>query len=265
MKKSFTLIELLVVIAIIAILAAMLLPALNKAREKAHSISCTSNLKQIGTAENMYTQDHQEWFLPDSVPYQTGKYERWFEILSGTRRDGTKTVFGSYGLQFSGRARTVGTFVCPSEPRRFSNTQDKTNAMVYYNTMHYAQNMFTGGTGDAYFGANRPTAFCRKTSSILDPGEAILAGDNVMPNVTECQFLVVFAFRHGLSEPKERYLARTMPIMTGTFANICFVDGHVGPRTASDLKITSISTNPTQGIRYDSAGGGGRWYYANQQ
>src|SRR5438034_6492919 len=63
-RNGFTLIELLVVIAIIAILAAILFPVFAQAREKARSISCLSNNKQIGTAYMMYLQDYDENFPP---------------------------------------------------------------------------------------------------------------------------------------------------------------------------------------------------------
>ena len=71
-SAGFTLIELLVVIAIIAILAAMLLPALSKAKQKAQAISCMNNTKQIMLGWRMYADDNNDLLAPNDYPYLTG-------------------------------------------------------------------------------------------------------------------------------------------------------------------------------------------------
>ncbi len=80
-KKDFTLIELLVVIAIIAILAAMLLPALNTARAKARSINCTNNLKQNSLMKESYTNDHDGALITSRTAGGTNYY--WALLLYG--------------------------------------------------------------------------------------------------------------------------------------------------------------------------------------
>ena len=110
-RRSFTLIELLIVIAIIAILAGMLLPALNKARNEAKFIQCKNNMKTLGTAAILYTDSFQDFALP----YKIGNYS--YKIGDTDVKNGFHmTILGALGIVYpkSPFSNTAKTYMCPN-------------------------------------------------------------------------------------------------------------------------------------------------------
>ncbi len=122
-RSGFTLIELLVVIAIIAILAAILFPTFARAREKARTTSCSSNLKQLDLAIAMYVSDYDE-LLPQAVNGISGanKYGGWvyytgFPVPQGGNFDVTKGSIYSY-------VKNQQVYVCPSDTEQGGNSYE---------------------------------------------------------------------------------------------------------------------------------------------
>ena len=155
--RKFTLIELLVVIAIIAILAAILLPALNSARERGRSASCISNLKTLGNYTMMYWDDHNTFFPSNSPSGMT--WVMWLGMNGQYNTDTTKwTTYQS----------PVQILQCPSDTRQYDWTGSPSSATSY------TYNSFIAGLG---FTTGTPHSNLEKPSKIKNPSSLLVFVD----------------------------------------------------------------------------------------
>ena len=211
-KVKFTLIELLVVIVIIAILAGMLLPALNKAKEVARAISCTSNLKQMGTASILYSDTYYGYMPRYEMrgPNSNGTIStrNWTAILQGNVLGDhvCEQLRAYFGLPFLGKAA-----YCPKRNTVASSIDN---------------DPFYGANGGLYAVNTRFNQIIPGNSLYIDVKREKIKNPSGKAHISETRGSGAYMFNY----------ASLIQFRHNRKANVTFIDGHAAPLAYGEFK-----------------------------
>lgn len=238
-KKKFTLVELLVVISIIAILAGLLLPALNQVKKKARAIDCMNNMRQIQFGSIGYSNDSSGWLLPYNAPTPARTTGAFWPALGWSYITGkpSKDSWGSYGYYYDNSP----IFYC----KDYSNASDAKRTGNYLTYYSYKINLNVGANG-----TDGSSTLVRLTS-VKNPSRKF----NFMEGYTAYVYVSGFwtwvtrpVFIHGGRNVYSNLGTTSNSIMDADFeaakaaktnSTTGFFDGHVGKMNAIQVRQNS--------------------------
>jgi len=169
-NAGFTLVELLVVMAIIGVLAALLLPALARAREAARRTSCVNNLRQIGIAFRLYLLENRDTYPAAQDPLNADPYY-WLWMGRGFRNPLAEFIPGD--------KERPGVFFCPSDIRQSSVDVYERTSYAYSMTFYHSPSQIDAmdSTAHTYASALAVPAIPQRSAAVRHPSKKILVGE----------------------------------------------------------------------------------------